>query len=162
MGLPLNSRQIAEYCDHLLREKRGQGFPGVGKRWVGRFVIWHSDELWTKWTSPLDKNRANGLNPTAVKEYFDAYKKIMDEHHIAPTHQFALDETGLMLGCGAKHKVVSGTTSQSQHEIRGGNRENVTVVPVICADGTSLRPLVIFKGKKIWSLWSEDNPLDAL
>jgi len=38
---------------------------------------------------------------------------------------------------------------------------DITVVVVICADGTSLPPAVIFKGECFQTSWKQDNPLNA-
>lgn len=42
-----------------------------------------------------------------------------------------------------------------------GGRENTTVMVTICADGTSLKPLVIFKGKNYQVDWVQENPTEA-
>ncbi|KAH9165070.1 hypothetical protein EDB89DRAFT_1858704, partial [Lactarius sanguifluus] len=40
------------------------------------------------------------------------------------------------------------------------NRENITVLPTICADGTTLPPTVIYKGESFQVKWLQNNPLD--
>lgn len=45
--------------------------------------------------------------------------------------------------------------------IADGNRENVTIIECICADGTSILPLYIFKGKCLQQSWIESDPLNT-
>lgn len=40
-----------------------------------------------------------------------------------------------------------------------GNRETVTSVDCICADGSVLPPMIIMKGKHVMQSWSENSPL---
>jgi len=48
-----------------------------------------------------------------------------------------------------------------QYPQRGGNRENITVIVTICADGTTTPPAVIFKGQAFQVKWKQDNPANA-
>ncbi|EJD32716.1 hypothetical protein AURDEDRAFT_29670, partial [Auricularia subglabra TFB-10046 SS5] len=41
------------------------------------------------------------------------------------------------------------------------DRENITVLPTICANGTYLPPLYIFAGERIQSDWRANNVLKA-
>ncbi|KAF9504723.1 hypothetical protein BS47DRAFT_1249117, partial [Hydnum rufescens UP504] len=40
-------------------------------------------------------------------------------------------------------------------------RENITVLDTICADGTYLKPVVIFKAKQLSAGWVCNNPVKA-
>ncbi|KIK01980.1 hypothetical protein K443DRAFT_39572, partial [Laccaria amethystina LaAM-08-1] len=44
-----------------------------------------------------------------------------------------------------------------QHKAGSANRENITVLVTICADGTALQPTIIFKGKRLLKKWGTDN-----
>ena len=44
-----------------------------------------------------------------------------------------------------------------QHRVGGAGRENVTTIVTICADGTVLKPIIIFKGKNVMKKWTENN-----
>jgi hypothetical protein len=46
-----------------------------------------------------------------------------------------------------------------QHSQGGASRENVTAIVTICADGTTLRPTIIFKGVQFMKKWAENNIL---
>ena len=48
-----------------------------------------------------------------------------------------------------------------QHLQSSHNRELVTVITTICADGQALKPSIIFKGKNLQEAWVKDNPMNA-
>ena len=72
------------------------------------------------------------------------------------------DETGIQQGLGTRQRIIGPTGKKVQHQQRSGDRENITVIVTICADGTSLPPAVIFKGESFQTSWRQDNPLNAL
>ena len=68
----------------------------------------------------------------------------------------------MQLGVSEKEHVVGGHGKKVQHQIRGVDRENTTVICTICADGTSIPPMVIFKGTTFRVKWLEqNNPLGS-
>lgn len=65
-------------------------------------------------------------------------------------------------GVAEKELVFARPGKKVQHQIRGVDRENTTAIHTICADGTFLAPLVIFKGTAFKVKWLEqENPLKA-
>ena len=48
-----------------------------------------------------------------------------------------------------------------QHQQQSGTQENITILPTICADGTSLAPTVIYKKEAFQTKWLQENPLNA-
>ena len=59
-------------------------------------------------------------------------------------------------------KVIGKAKQKIQHRTESGNRSLITVLPVICADGSSLPPLVIFSEKAFSVSWEQENSLKAL
>ena len=58
-------------------------------------------------------------------------------------------------------RIVGHRGSKIQHKSGSANRENVTALVTICADGTTLKPTVIFKGRNFMKSWGEDNLSEA-
>ncbi|KIO27370.1 hypothetical protein M407DRAFT_38982, partial [Tulasnella calospora MUT 4182] len=58
---------------------------------------------------------------------------------------YAADETGIALGQAMRTLVIGPAGQNVQHKQQDVEREIVTVLETICADGTYLRPTVIFK-----------------
>ncbi|KIY48767.1 DDE-domain-containing protein, partial [Fistulina hepatica ATCC 64428] len=54
-------------------------------------------------------------------------------------------------------RVVGRRGTKVQHKQGSNNRENTTVLVTICADGSTLTPLVVQKAKNFQSNWNENN-----
>ena len=66
---------------------------------------------------------------------------------------YNMDETGLALGVG-RNQFVLGNAERPQTYIKTpNNREWVSIIETIAADGRLLQPLVIFKGQSLQSTW---------
>ncbi|KAE9393716.1 hypothetical protein BT96DRAFT_1050396 [Gymnopus androsaceus JB14] len=61
----------------------------------------------------------------------------------------AFDEIGFNNLSGGATQVIGRTGKKMQYQQRGANQEMTTVLVTICADGTSIPPAQIFKGKGI-------------
>lgn len=81
---------------------------------------------------------------------------------IAPECIWAADEVGFQPTTSTAQECVIGAAKKRvQHQQQGGGRENTTVIVTIGADGSSLPPAVIFKGKAYQMKWKQDNPANA-
>ena len=72
-----------------------------------------------------------------------------------------MDESGFPFGTGERVKVFACRMTKRAYIQCDGNHENVSVIVTVCADGTSVPPVVIFKGQNVNSKWLKDNPLQA-
>ncbi|KIJ46240.1 hypothetical protein M422DRAFT_59634 [Sphaerobolus stellatus SS14] len=54
-------------------------------------------------------------------------------------------------------RVYGGRGVKHQYRQGNANHENTTVLITICADGTSTRPVVIFKGENVMNSWFKNN-----
>ncbi|EJD39463.1 DDE-domain-containing protein, partial [Auricularia subglabra TFB-10046 SS5] len=77
-----------------------------------------------------------------------------------------MDESGFQISVLMRRMVTGGKTAAGpkkkiQHAQSGSNRELVSVIATICADGTAVTPAVIFQGKNLMSSWVVNNPLKA-
>lgn len=62
------------------------------------------------------------------------------------------------------HQGVSAIVDRNQknvQQVENGNREMVTIIETVCADGTSIAPLVIFQAKRRVLEWGKNNPGNA-
>lgn len=71
----------------------------------------------------------------------------MKAHRLQPEDIYNFDEKGFMLGMGHKVRCITTRGRNAGRLMQDGNRETVTIIETICADGTVLRPLIIWKGK---------------
>ncbi|EGO30778.1 hypothetical protein SERLADRAFT_404796 [Serpula lacrymans var. lacrymans S7.9] len=74
---------------------------------------------------------------------------------------WAADKTGFQPGNGRKQRVIGPAQMKMQHQQRDGNRKNITMMVTICADGGSIAPTIIYKGKSFLTNWHQDNTLKA-
>ena len=72
-----------------------------------------------------------------------------------------MDESGFPPSHGGVERVVGRRGAKAQHKIGSANRENVTALVTICADGTALKPTIIFKGQRFQANWMKNNLSDA-
>jgi hypothetical protein len=106
----------------------------------------------------LDQTRASSASPTNIEHNFKLFKALWDKYQFEPENVYGMDESGFPFGGDEIGNVVyCDTATTIQHAQAEGNRENVTAVVTICADGTTVVPTVIFKGKHLNSAWHEAN-----
>ncbi|KDQ09419.1 hypothetical protein BOTBODRAFT_117181 [Botryobasidium botryosum FD-172 SS1] len=103
--------------------------------WVDHFLERNRNQLQTHWSRPLDTVRVRALNPTIVKHWFELVKVHVVDMDIRPGDTYGMDESGFP--------------------------PNVTALVTICADGTTLRPMIIYKGHNFMSKWGDSNIAEA-
>jgi hypothetical protein len=164
-GFPLSHKRLKEHVDEICAVKWGDKFPekGVGKKWTHRFVVKHSEQIMTSWSTNLDEKRGRALNPHTKEAWDKLLEETVTSHHITDADQvYAVDETGVTGQTGVKERVIGQRKKGLHYQQTGSSRENTTVFVTICADGTALAPAVIFKGKAYNPRWADFNPAKAL
>ncbi|KIY52235.1 DDE-domain-containing protein, partial [Fistulina hepatica ATCC 64428] len=61
-----------------------------------------------------------------------------------------------------KEWVVGSCDTKTQHKQGGADRENITVICTICADGSTIPPHIIYRGKNLQKSWFEGNVANAV
>ncbi|KZW00817.1 DDE-domain-containing protein, partial [Exidia glandulosa HHB12029] len=167
-GFPLTDTQIRALANELIKKLGNvpDTWTGVGADWVRRFRQRYEDQLGRYWAKNLDRTRASGLSAEHVENWFKLLTQcILDDH--VPAHRiFAMDESGLLVSLLLQQmvtggKLPGGKKKSVQHRQGSNNRELVSLITTICADGSALKPTVIFKGSNLMSTWIQDNPLAA-
>lgn len=74
---------------------------------------------------------------------------------------YGMDESGFPPSTEATEKVIGKRGTKTQHKTSGAYWENITGVITICADGTVLKPAIIFKGANKQKKWGENNVTQA-
>jgi len=101
------------------------------------------------------------MNPEAKRRWFELLEEFVVKAGIRPEDLYRMDETGCPPSDQGTERVVGGRGTKTQHKQGGADRENVTAVVTICADGTVLRPTINFKGQNFMSKWTKDNVSEA-
>ncbi|PPQ74013.1 hypothetical protein CVT25_006177, partial [Psilocybe cyanescens] len=103
----------------------------------------YCDEVQTHWSRPLATERAKALNKDVVVHWYDLIKQGVIAKGIKPENIYGMDESGFPPSDQGVQRA------KVQHKAGSANHENVTVLVTICADGTALKPTIIFKGQHI-------------
>ncbi|TFK78622.1 DDE-domain-containing protein, partial [Polyporus arcularius HHB13444] len=149
-------------AQRIYRARVPEDLEDFGANWIVRFKARHYARIKSIWESPLDSERAAGLNPVATERYFRTVGRIYEEEDIQDCCRYAADESGFWAAIGGAERVVGRADTRRQHGQQSGSRELTTVLATVCADGTHLPPLVIFKGDRLRDDVGIDNPDDAL
>ncbi|TFK58277.1 hypothetical protein BDN72DRAFT_782315, partial [Pluteus cervinus] len=166
-GWPECQQRVKEHVDMILHARQAVGFPavGVGKNWVVRFMLKHSNQIKMADSRPLEDKHGRGVNPTTNGAWFGVLGGTVTHHNITRRVTFGTDELGVLNRGGERERVVTSRDQQGpQYQQKAGTRDNTTVIVTICADGnsTDTPPAVIFKGATYQVDWVDDNPLNAL
>lgn len=129
-----------------------------GRNWPKRFRARYSDRINTGWAAKLDSQRAQCANPIEIKRHFMTCSSQYEKYNSRDCDRWSADEAGFMDATDIADLVWCRVGTKLQHMIQGGSRELTTVLPLICADGSCLPPLVIFKGEHLQKSWVEKNP----
>ncbi len=156
-GFPHGRDHIIDCANAILQQRKGNPNEKVGKDWVDRFMQRHEDKLSMYWSKPLDTLRANALNPEAVAHWFELVDLLVIKRGISPNNIYGMDESGFQLSFHTKQRVVGRKGAKIIHKQGASDRENVTVLVTIRADGTYLHPTIIFKGVNFMSKWGDNN-----
>lgn len=152
-GVPISPTTLADHASDIC------GKP-VGSSWPTRFLERHPD-LKVRYSQSLEKCRANNVNRATINKFFDMLEEIITEFKIPAENIYNMDEKGIQLGVGKRVAAIVDSDQKNVYNIEDGNRESVTVIETICANGTALAPTVIFEGKKVDFRWTKKNPCKA-
>lgn len=136
-------------------DKGGRG------NWVFRFLDRHHNKLQTHWGKGLDTQRAKALNPSNVNHWFSLVEEHIVNKGIRPEDIYGMDESGFPLTNTQSRRCVGARGAKLQHTAGSADRENVTAIVTICADGTALCPTIIFKGQNFMQKWGDNNVTHA-
>lgn len=113
------------------------------------------------WASNLDAKRGRAVNPHTHRLWVKLLGETIEKYGIVKQATYGTDEIGCSGSTGQCERVMGQKRSAPQYQQIGGDQENITVIVTICADGTTIPPTAIFKGKGFQVHWKQDNPVDA-
>jgi hypothetical protein len=140
-------------ADKLLGER---GSKPVGKNWASRFVT-RSSELKMAFNRAKDRQRILNEDPKLISAWFRLVEETTVQYSVKPSDIHNFDETGFQMGVASSSKVITGSERRTRPElVQPGDREWVTVIQSICADGSYTPPFIIYKGRVHISAWYEE------
>ncbi|KAF6514198.1 hypothetical protein HZS61_006454 [Fusarium oxysporum f. sp. conglutinans] len=113
--------------------------PPVGKRWASNFVKRHKD---------------------LKTHFFPLVANVIAKYGIRPDEIYNFDETGFMMGVIASGMVVTGAERRGRPKVvQPGNREWITVIQAINAEGQAIPPFIIGAGQYHLANWYRESNL---
>ena len=171
---PHEEAELVQYIDELTKQhlpptrEMVQNFASdiaghrVSETWVSRFLHRHDDELTSQFTTSMDRQRHVADSGEKYRLYFDALRDKIEFYKIEPEHTYNMDEKGFMIGAVGRQKRIF-TKRQFKKKafkqmLQDGNREWVSLMACVCADGSALPPSLIYaaESQNIQSTWVED------
>ena len=159
-GFPLTVAALEKHALEIV-QIRNPSLRTFSKNWIQRFLIKYGSRVSTKWSVTLDSVHAKSVNASTSEHYFKLLEKTLKEHDIKPHNIYGFDESGFPLGYANKTQVVGPAGKQPAKTQRGGSKENVTAMCTICTGGSSIPPVIIFKGQYLLDKWLQINPVKA-
>jgi hypothetical protein len=154
-GIPPTTTMVRNFAQEMAGKK-------PHRCWSQRFCKRHQNVLASGYLNNIDAARKAADNEASYQYFFDLLKHKTEQYEVLPQNQYNMDEKGFLLGIMKKHHRVYTKSAFKQKKILGysqdGNREWITIIGTICADGTAIPPCIIFAGKTeyLQTTWVED------
>ena len=157
-GLPPSRSMIRNFAAQIAQKS-------VGLNWADRFVKNHNVELISHYATALDRQRFKADSPFKYNLYFELLKQKIVDYNIDSRYIYNMDEKGFLIRVLLKVKRIfsreAWEAGRLKNIIQDGNREWITTIACICADGTSLSPALIYQAisGNIQDTWLQDFSL---
>jgi hypothetical protein len=123
-------------------------YDDIGKQWVARFLSRHS-ELASIRPRSIDAIRVKDTSPEWLQCWFEDLEKVVAEYNIKPENMYNMDESGFAIGEKEAGRCIINAQVRQKFQAKPGRQEWVSVVECVCADGSVIPPLVIFRAEKL-------------
>ncbi|OBS15031.1 hypothetical protein FPOA_14053 [Fusarium poae] len=131
----------------------------VGKRWAHNFVK-RQPELKTRLFRKYDYQRAKCEDPTIIRNWFRLVANTVAKYGIRSDDMWNFDETGFMMGIIQSGMVVTGSEREGRPKsVQPGNREWITAIQAINAEGQLIPPFLIGTGQYHLANWYRECDL---
>ena len=128
-------------------------FGAIGKQWIGRFMARHP-ELSSVRPRSMDMARVKDTSFERLSKWFEDLKNVTEKYNILPENMYNMDESGFAIGEVEASKCIINTEIRGKFQkAKPGRQEWVTSIECICADGTAIPPLIIFKAESLLRAW---------
>jgi hypothetical protein len=154
-GLPPSNEMIRNFAKEIVGTK-------PGKNWPSRWLKAHSDKVISYYTTGMDASRKKADSAFKYSLYFELLARKIEQYKLEPEYMYNMDEKGFLIGVLVKAKRIFSKLRYEQgglrQQIQDGNREWITTIGCICADGTSLSPGLIYQATsgQIQDSWLQD------
>jgi hypothetical protein len=141
-GLPPTRAMIRRFGSYVAKRELGKG-------WVDRYIQRYNVHLVSRWATGMDRLRHKADSQSKYSLYFELLRSKLSQYDIEPRHIYNMDEKGFLLGILTRSKRIFSRRLYEEGKIKAhiqdGNREWITLLACICADGSALDPAIIYQ-----------------
>ncbi|KAJ0132721.1 Uncharacterized protein HZ326_24208, partial [Fusarium oxysporum f. sp. albedinis] len=155
-GFPPRQDFVEGMANSLLADRDASP---VGKLWVHNFIR-RQPELKTRRFRRYDYQRAKCEDPTIIWGWFRLVENIIAKYGIRSDDIWNFDETGFMMGIIEPGMVItSAERREMPKSVQPGNREWITIIEAVNAEGQSIAPFIIGSGQYHLANWYRECDL---
>ena len=107
----------------------------------------------------IESERLKNASTETIMDFFQYFDDPAIKA-IPPSDRYNMDEAGIMEGLGVNGLVVGASELRAAHMKEPNRGSWMTFIECISANGNSVDPIVIFRGKTIQQQWFPENCLD--
>jgi hypothetical protein len=141
-GLPPTRAMIRRFGSDVAKRELGKG-------WVDRYIQRYNVYFVSRWATGMDRLRHKADSQSKYSLYFELLRTKLSQYGIEPRYIYNMDEKGFLLGVLTRSKRIFSRRLYEEGKIKAhiqdGNREWITLLACICADGSALDPAIIYQ-----------------
>jgi hypothetical protein len=149
-GLSPTIALVKEMADSICKAR---GAPPVGVKWPNAFIK-RTPRLQVKLGRTYECQRKLCEDPQVIRGWFELVKNTINKYGIIPEDMYNFDEAGFQIGQISASKVVTDADRLGRpKQVKPTNTEWVTLIQGACADGSTVPPFLVLKGKEFNHAW---------
>ena len=96
----------------------------------------------------LDSKRASALCPSNVERFYTNLESLYTQHHYKAQSIWNIDESGIQANRNGHTKVFAARGTRNVQGVVFDEREHITILTAISADGGTIPNMYVFKGAR--------------
>ncbi len=149
-GLSPTISLVKEMADSICKARGG---PPIGVNWAKNFIK-RTPRLQVKLGRTYESQRRLCEDPQIIQGWFALVRNTINKYGILPQDIYNFDETGFQMGqISAAKSVTDASKSGRPKQVKPTNTQWVTLIQGACADGSTIPPFLVFKGKQLNHTW---------
>jgi len=132
---------------------KARGAPPVGVNWPNTFIK-RTLRLQVKLGRTYEYQRKLYEDPQIIGAWFELVRNTINKYGITLEDIYNFNEAGFQMGQISASRVVTDTERLGRpKQVKPTNTEWVTLTQGACADGSTVPPFLVFKGKEFNHAW---------
>ena len=120
----------------------------LGKKWITNFLQ-RNPTISSVVGRRIEAVRILNTDLDKLHLFFELFYRKQSEFNVKIANIWNIDEIGIVLGVYYNSYVLASSSRRRTFRKIPNNREWVLIIKAVSAGGSSIRPIVIFKGKSV-------------